>query len=315
MHRVLTAFLTGVLLLMAIPSFSFAYGSYGPQTAYDEKYFYWGSDAEPKNSRNGIDVVVDGTSVSFQSTKATISVDYNLIGDRGIDGFAVLANGVFVDMVDTYYDDTLSPPGYREVYYADFDISTQYIGSHAYFQVLGIHKETNGDSFVVAWSQETPTYSFKPLPVIDRDALEQLETQTGILYAILQKLEQLRADIMGKLDQVKDAVEKIYTVTPQTQAKFDAALAELQEKLPTEQMKDEINEVKDMLDNSANQIRNTPQELKFGQINWMGAVTTPAVDFTEVAAQVEKLRRILQIALWCEFFYFIIMYLRPRLTV
>src|SRR5690606_30933732 len=99
-------------------------------------------------------------------------------------------------------------------------------------------------------------YLFKPLPVIDREAI-------GILNAILAKLQELKDALTGKLDQLKASIEKIYTVTPETQTKFDNALDQLQSKVPTEQLKDEFNTVKDLMDNSATTISNTQQENTF----------------------------------------------------
>lgn len=292
------------------------YGSYGPQTSYDEKYFYWGSDEEPKYARNGIDVSVDGTSVSFQSVKATISVDYNLISDRGIDGFAVLANGVFVDMVDTYYDNSLVPPGYREVYYADFDISDQYIGSDVYFQVLGIHKELNGDSFVVAWSQESPTFTFKPLPVIDREAITVLWAIWAKLGEILAKLEELKVSLEGKLDQIKKAIEDIYTPSPAAEARLEAAIDNFMEKLPMSEMTENIEEMSESMEESLNQLKEPNSELTLGgEFEFIPGVPETKVHFLDLTKWkdwVEIFRTIMTATLWVSFFHHLLYKLTPK---
>ncbi|MDO3682090.1 hypothetical protein [Paenibacillus ehimensis] len=314
--------LLGVVLLLALPSFTSAAAipEFGPQAYEVKKYYYWGDSNFGEKVRQGLDLSVDPSSISYQSVKATLTMDYNIIMDRKITKFVVLANGVKVDEVEPYFDRSLNPPVFKEFYYLDINVSDQYIGSDVYFQILGLRQDgalgsSSVNEFVVAWSQETPTFRLKPLPVTDSDTHGLINESNILLDKILAKLEQLRMDMMMKLDQVQKAVEDIYTVKPQTQQKFDAALNNFKNMLPPEQIKREMQQVKDMLDDSAKQIEGTKQELKFGQITWMGAVTTPAIDLTEVADQVEKLRNILKIALWCEFFYCVILILRPRFTV
>lgn len=324
--RYIRVLILGVTLIVALSSFvspgvaaAAAYPSFGPQTYDVHKYYYFGDATYGEKTRQGIDVSVDPASVSYQSVKATVTMDYNIIDDRKITKFIVLANGVNVDEFEPYFDTSLQPPVYKEYYYLDVNVSDQYIGSDVYFQVVGLHEEKNFNNsknvFVVAWSQETPTVRLKPLPVTDNDTHDLISTSNGLLADILAKLDDLKMMLSAKLDQLTKAVEDIYTVKPQTQAKFDAALQNFQNNLPTEQMKNEMDKVKDMLDDSADKINNTPSELQFGQINWMGKVTTAAVDFTQVEKQVELLRRIMQITLWAEFFYCIILILRPRFTV
>lgn len=320
MKRKVASILLGVALL-ALPSFvSAAAGpNFGPQTYQVHKYYYFGDQTYNEKSRQGIDISVDQTSISYQSVKATVTMDHNIINDRQITRFIVLVNGINVDEFEPYFDRTLNPPTHKEYYYLDVNVSNQYIGSNAYFQIVALSErkyfEGSDNVFVVGWSQESPTIRLKPLPVTDSDTHGLINESNILLDKILAKLEQLRMDMMMKLDQVQKAVEDIYTVKPQTQAKFDQAMNNFKNQLPPEQIKRELEQMKDMLDNSAKQIEGTKQELKFGQITWMGAVTTPAIDLTEVADHVEKLRNILKIALWCEFFYAVILILRPRFTV
>jgi hypothetical protein len=310
MKRYVAATVLGIVLIMALSPFAvFAddgFGIYGPQPL-DEKYYYWGSDLEPPYVRNGLTLTLDPTSTSYQSIKAVLTVDHQLIDERDIQYFAILANGVYVDYVEAYFDNSLDPPRYREYYSLDIDISNQYIGSDVYMQALAVHVNPDGSHYVVGWSEQTETIRFKPLPVIDRDAIQ-------VLNAILAKLEQLRADLSSKLDQLNASIREIYEIKPTTQARFDAALANLQTKLPTEQIKDQVNQAADLMDESADRVRNAQQRITFGEINWMGVVTTPLLDFTEFADVLDKLRSLMALLIWCEFFFFVISILTPKLT-
>lgn len=298
----------GMMLIALFPFSAFAsYESFGPQTS-DDKYYYWGSATTPPYVGNGINISLDTTSTSYQSIKATITMDANLINDRDIQLFSVLMNGVNVDFFNVYYDNDLTPPRYREYYTIDIDVTDVYIGSYAYFQILGLSYDSSDQQYVVAWSPQSETVRLKPFPVTDSET-------HGWLQSIYYILQDLKNTLAGKLDQLRAAVEKIYTVTPETQQKFDNAMEELKQALPSEQMKDQFNQVSDMVNGSANQIANTPQETKFGQINWMGAVTTSALNFDDMEEQLGLLRKIMRISLWCEFFYFVILILRPRFTV
>lgn len=321
--RCLIAAISGIVLFLSLSPFSFAaadnFPSYGPQTYQVHKYYYFGDSTYQEKSRQGISISVDASSVSYQSVKATIGLDYNLIMDRGITKFIVLANGVNVDEFEPYYDYTLTPPVYKEYYYLDINVSDQYIGSDVYFQVVALHQDninsSNGNVYVVGWSQETPSVRLKPLPVTDKDTQSRIDETNSLLQQILNKLNELKNALIAKLDQVQDAIERIYRIEPATQARFNAAQQALQDKLPTNQIQDQANQLKDIMDESVNRINNTKQELKFGQINWMGVTTTSLLDFTDFADYIDKIRSIMRVMLWCEFFYFIILILRPILTV
>lgn len=303
------ALIIGVALFLALPfcASADAFPHFGPQPASD-KYFYFGDATYPATTPSGINLSVDDTSVSYQSTKATATLDYQLIDLRNISTFKVLANGIVVDHFEPAR--TEDNTEWRSYYYLDINITDQYIGSYVYFQIVAVNLE-GYDKFVVAWSNVTPTYSFKAFPVTDKDTHGLIDQSNSLLQSILDKLNDLKASF-------KASIEKIYTVTPETQEKFDSALANLQSKLPTEQMKDQANQLTDLMDESNNMINSANQEVKFGRISWMsqyGGPTTDALDFTDVMDDVSKLRRILQIILWCEFFYGILLILRPKLTI
>jgi hypothetical protein len=85
--------------------------------------------------------------------------------------------------------------------------------------------------------------------------------------------------------------------------------------MPTEMIKNDISQMSNLMTDSADQIDNTTSDLTFGEITWMGVITTPVIDLRPFEDSLAILRRIMQISLWCEFFYFIVLILRPRLTV
>lgn len=323
------AIVTGVAVLGLQPFVVNAnsYPYFGPQSLSDD-YLQWGNDQYPKNERHGITFNLDITSTSFQSILGSITLEYvpgsNLINQREITQFLVVGNGRIIDMFEPSWD--TETDNWRTFYPLRIAMEDWNIGSSVALQVVAItHQEQspiNADfdnAYVVAWSDKKAEIQLKPLPVIDRDAITVLE-------AILAKLEQMRSDITGKIDQMRvelsgklsqidKSVKDIYEVPPATQARFDAALANLQAKLPTEQLKQQSEQMANIIKNSEDRINRTPQPLKFGEINWFGLVTTPIVDFTDFEEQIKMLRKILQVALWCEFFYFVVLILRPKLTV
>ena len=306
--------ITGVLLLAASFFISVAsaadYPSFGPQPFDINKYYYFGNTIYPAESRQGLSIQLDPTSVSYQSIKATVTLDYNLIMDRQITMFHVLANGVLVDSFEPYFDTDLSPPLYREFYYIDINVSDQYIGSDNYFQVVGVkegkHFDGSNNDYVVAWSELTETIHFKDLPTTDAD------THT-LLQAILDMLQDLKNSLEGKLDQLKQAIENIYEIKPETQQRFDNASAALQAKLPSQQISNEMQTVSNLMDQSKSIIDNGPKDLQFAKVNMYG-MEFYFIDFTEVRDQVDKIRNLMKLILWCEFFIFVIRLLVPKLT-
>lgn len=318
MKRLLVAIMIGVsvLGLMPLSVYASGYPMFGPQSPEDD-YLYFGDDTYPRQQQHGITFTVNESSMSFQSVIASVTLEYvpgsTLIDQRQISYFYVLANNRIVDTFEPVRDSETGK--WRNNYQLRIAMEDWNIGSIVNLQVVAVSpRERSTDwvdydnHYVVAWSGVNGPYQLKSLPVIDREALTVLE-------AILAKLEQLRSTLSAQLAQIDQSIKKIYEVTPQTQSKFDAALSNLQSKLPTEQVKNEAEQVQKIIEDSANRIKNTPQKIKFGEINWMGVVTTPALDFTTFEEQLKLIRKILAITLWCEFFYFVILVLRPRLTV
>lgn len=307
----LGVFLVLSLSLFPLSVFADTYERFGPQPQDDDKYLYFGSADTPKTVRNGLSLVVDATSISYQSVKASLSVDYELIQNRNIAGFLITANGVVVDKVEAYFDNSLDDPTYSEVYYLDLDISNAYIGSDVYFQAVGIQQVSSSTQYVVAWSQETPTYRFKPFPVIDREAI-------GVLEGILQKLDQLQKSLENKMDRMTKAVEAIYTPSPETHAEFNRSLDQLMDKMPMKDLADQVSEINDTLERSKDQLTSTESsDLKFGGkfrlIPELAESEVSFLDLSEYRDQVILFRTVLEAMLWIYFFHMIMNRFTPRL--
>lgn len=315
MVRKLLASVSGMLLVAASLFISVAaaedYPYFGPQPFDVNKYYYFGDATYPATQAQGLSLILDPTSVSYQSIKGTLSMDWNIIQERQITKFHILANGVMVDSVEPYFDRAIDPPVYQEYYYLDINVSDQYIGSENYFQVVGVKEGKHFDGgtendYVVAWSNITPTVRFKPLPTTDEDT-------HGLLAAILEKLEEMKNELTGKLDQLKQAVENIYEVKPETQQRFDASLAALQNALPSQQVADQVDQISDVMDESRALIENGPKDMQFAKINTFG-IEFYLIDFSGLEEHVGKIRNVLRLVLWCEFFIFVIRLLVPKLT-
>lgn len=311
--------MVGVMSFMALPSFIFANPYFGPQGLEDD--FLWFGNADyPISTTQGINLDVDYTSVSHQSVIALVTFDDGYIDERQITRFYITANGRIVDFFDPAWD--IEREKWKRSYNLRIALADWNTGSRISLRIVAVTDQevspidpTITNKYVVGWSNQPEPFLLKDLPVVDKEAIGVLEAIYAKLSEMLALLEKLRLELLAQLKQIEDAIKKIYEVSPQTQAKFDAALAELQGKLPTEQIKDQAEQIQREVENSANRINNMDQALKFGEINWMGIVVTPALDLRPYTEQVELLRKILQVTLWCEFFYFVILVLRPRLTV
>lgn len=324
MKKVLQIIILIGVMLTALPlSVSAdAYPYFGPQGLDDD--FLWFGDADyPRAESQGITLNVDLTSTSFQSIIGQVTFDKGYIEERQITRFFIMANDRVVDSFDPAWDESIK--AYKRSYPLRIRLESWNTGSFVNLQVVAVHDgevspidPNYNNLYVVGWSNKPPGFLLKDMPVYDEAAVSWLE-------AIYKKLDEMKASIEGKLDklhamiegklgEIDKSIKKIYEVKPETQAAFDAALAELQAKLPTEQMKEEANEMQKVIDDSANRIKNAPQVVKYGQLHWM-FFTTSALDFTDFMDEITTLRRVLQIILWCEFFYAVILVLRPRLTV
>ncbi|MEW9702925.1 hypothetical protein [Paenibacillus sp. SI8] len=309
--------ITVLSLFLHTVAYAADYPSFGPQTYQNHKYYYFGDGTYSKTSRQGIDISVDGSSVSYQSVKATVTMDWNLIMDRGITKFVVLANGVNVDEFEPYFDYSVSPPVYKEYYYLDINVSDQYIGSDVYFQVVALHQDnintTNGNVWTVGWSQESPTFRLKPLPVTDSDT-------HGWLQAIYELLEQIKA----KLEEIKTLIENLFTPSPQAEQRLDNAINNLLEKMPMQKMAEQMDETNEELQRTLSQLEQPHSRLTLGgkihflydeNGNSIDGEGYDFIDLTEYREQVRTFRIIEEAAIWVFFIYGLIRMLTPKATV
>ncbi|NOU81541.1 hypothetical protein GC101_22010 [Paenibacillus sp. LMG 31459] len=328
------------VMLTALPlsasAASTAYPFFGPQGA-DDDFVWFGDTTYPYTSEEGILLTVDETSISFQSVIANVRFDEDYISSRKVTRFYITANNRIVDWFDPARDPVTGND--KRSYDIRIRFDSWNTGSFVNLRVVAISDgEVQGPGsnlgsthrYVVGWSNQPGGFILKDMPVYDevavtwlqaifnklKDLMMSMEMRLDAMSQMLSnKLDDLQNMLASKLSQINMSIREIYEVKPETQAKFDSAMAELQAKLPTEQMKDQVNEVQKVIEDSSNRINNTTQVVKYGEIHWMGVVVTPAVDFTLYMDEIKKIRRLLQIILWCEFFYAIILILRPRLTV
>lgn len=304
-----------VVLSFFLTTTSYAYNSYGPQTSIEDKYLYFGSETEPSGVRNGITITVDPESISFQTVKAMITIDDGLIEERGIDGVYIMANKVVVDKFFIYYDN--AEGAYKRNYYVDLDVDTSKIGSNVYFQAVGVHAEVDPDfgeiQYVVSWSEQTGTYELKPLPVIDRAAIE-------VLYAILAKLESLKAMMEAKLAAIQKAIEDIYTPSPEAEAKLQTSMDNFMDKLPMKEMQEKIDDLNDALQESKDQLSDPDTSSlklggKFRLIPELAESEITFLDLTEYKDQVKLFRTIMEAAFWVYFFYMLLKMITPSTQI
>ncbi|MEI7028340.1 hypothetical protein [Paenibacillus sp. y28] len=315
-HRVKIMIGMGLILALCLSLQTAVFAAtnyYGPQEIVPlyskDKYYVFGDGSQSNKSQNGLTLNVDASSISYQSVKATLTMDYQLIQDRSITKFIILANGVYVDYVTPYWDTDQNV--WSEYYYLDINITDQYIGSDVYFQAVALHTETSGAEYVVAWSQETPTYAFKAFPVTDSDT-------HGLLAAILQKLQEIKDTLSSKLDAVKKAVEDIYTPSPAAEAKMHSSIDNFMDKLPTTEMAKEVSKITDALEDSRKKLNQPGSTMTFGQqfdlVPGEG-IYIYILDLTEWQTEAKLFRTIMQAALWLWFFQALFAWLSPKMGI
>lgn len=287
---------------------------YGPQT--DERYLYFGDDSnceyEPCMSRhesNGLSVTVDEASISHQSIRAVVTMDLELIDHRNIDTFEILLNGNrVVDGFDVYWDNwTLEN---RRYYQVTVTAGTEYTGARMYFQVVGLSDNGQGEMYVVAWSNYTGTYEFKPFPTVDRDAISVLER-------IYQKLNELLNTLSDKLDKLTKAVEDAYKPSEQAKNNLDRAMNNFMDKLPMEDMIDTMTEFTDEMERAKQGLQLPGEKITIGDSFYFipgveASKVDELIDLTEFQEQVLLFRRLMEVMIWLFFFQMIMHMLTPK---
>lgn len=292
------------------------YPLFGPQTLEDD-YLRFGDDDFPKDSKHGLTLYLQESSISFQSIIGSVILDYvpnsTLIDERGITEFYIMANGRIVDFFTPVWDQNTGK--FATNYPLRIKLDDWNIGSLINLQVVAIsHREESNvpgyqNQYVVGWSDRLGPYQLKPLPVIDRDAID-------VLNAILTKLDAMKSSLEGKLQQVQKAVEDIYTPTPAAEQQLQAAMDRLQEKLPMQEIFDKTDEINETLDRSLQKLKQPGERLylggEFEMIPGVAQSKVRFLDLTEWREQVLLFRRICEAAIWVYFFYMLLEKVTPK---
>lgn len=326
MHRMMIGglglFLALSLFLTTTVAAAEDYPYFGPQTPSDD-YLYWGNADYPKTQKHGISLTVLETSISFQSVIASAQLDYvpnsTIVDQRNITKFHVIANGRVVDSFEPSWDQESNK--WRTNYPLRIALEDWNIGSLITLQIVATtHEDTDSldyqPHYVVAWSQAQGPYQLKPLPVIDRDAIEVLESILAKLGQIAAKLDELKMMIEMKMNQLTEAVEKIYTPTPQAESALNAAMDNLTEKLPMTEMLNEIEDMNEVMKDTMAKLKEPGSELALGGdiqlIPMHPEYKYKLLDLTRMKDEVLLFRKIMEAAMWVYFFYMLLEKVTPK---
>lgn len=323
---------TGVVATIALLLFcSTAYADWGSDQPFytslvdidKDKYMYFGNDQHPKSQGyGGITISPDESSKSAQWININVVVPRELFAERGIDKFYMLCNG---KVCDEWYPTMMEYPNgtidFRNFYVVKPTIS-ELIGTAVYFQVVAVHTNRDGDEalqWAVAWSPYSETTVMKPLPVHD-------EINWNVLLAILAKLEQLKNMLESLLQQIKKAIEDIYTPKPETLEAYNQAVSNLEKKLPMMELAKQADNFKKSLEDAKRKLKRPGEDLKLGGkifLVWdydqasgsMVPVSQSEVhflDLTEWREQVLLFRTIMEATIWVFFFYMLFKLITPK---
>lgn len=289
---------------------AYEYPYFGIQPS-DDEYLYFGNDQWPADSRQGITFSVLESSISFQSVIAQVTTEYvagsTFVEDRQVTDFFILANGRIVDFFEPVWDQETGK--WRTSYRLRIAMQDWNVGSIVNLQVVAVTTDSSLRQHVVGWSSIQGPYQLKSLPVIDREALTVLE-------AILAKLSNMSAMLEMKLTQLTKAVEAIYTPTEATEQRFDNAVNSLKEKLPMEQLIEQVDNANKVLEESKKKLQNPGEKIELGGkfcfIPGVQETCYVFMDLTNWKEQLLLFRTIIEAALWVYFFYMIFEKLTPK---
>lgn len=296
--------------ILAIKADAYTYPYFGVQPT-DDEYLYFGNEDFPATSKQGITFSVYESSISFQSVIAQVTTEYvagsTFVEDRQVTEFFVLANGRIVDFFEPAWD--AEAQKWRTSYRLRLAFQDWNIGSIVNLQIVAISTNNALQQHVVGWSDVQGPYQLKSLPVIDREAVTLLES-------ILAKLSNMSAMLEMKLTQLTKAVEDIYTPKPATEARLENAMNELQEKLPMNEMIEQVDEANRVLEESKRKLQSPGERIKIGGdfcfIPGVAESCFPVMDLTDWKEQLLLFRKIAEAALWVYFFYMLMEKLTPK---
>jgi len=305
------------------------YPRYYFSTVYggEVEYIDFGGVEFDRNSKQGFDIIVDYSSVSYQSVLITVIADPGVMEERQVSRFyVILPSGEIVDSFDAIYIDNLGV--WRTYYYRNATLTDDYIGAATRLQVVAVsYDEVNDMEWIVGWTAPTPFIQFKPLPVKDYEANSWLEMIYYKLQQIYDKLLDLYNMLNSKLADLQKAVEDAYKPSEAHKQKLDQSIDRLMDKVPMNQMIDKVNDLNNTLQNKRSQLKQPGSQLKIGEqfyfippeMNYFtgrygvnATIQTHIIDLTEFKEEVEMFRRIMQAALWVFFFHMLLNMLTPR---
>jgi len=304
-------------LFFSIVSPAFAYYK-GPIDLREDGYIRFGDEENPRHEPNGINIMVDESSISHTLVNIAVSFWPGLIEQRRIDKFLLVANG---KIVEEFWPQKYTDPETGEYKDSGFYVVKpsipELIGTRSYFQVVAV--QIQGDAqYAVAWSNTTPEIQMDDLPVKDREAI-------SVLYAILEKLKEildklsqmlpLLQEMKNLLEKISKQIETMFTPTPAAAARLEEAAKNLFEKTPIDDIQKEMDKTKDMFTNTPT---NKPlSELTFGEKrDWFGTGRSHyLIDLTDWKEYLKVMRALMDAAVWVLFFLFLIRYLQPKLDI
>lgn len=295
----------------------------------DDDYIRFGDSNYPPDSEQGITIQVDEQSISSQWVDIYFEMCCNQILERSVDKFLILANGKIVhhmypQIVDDGTGNVVPATGYRVK-----PSIPEMIGGLVSFQIVAVDESEHGD-VAVGWSVIDGPYQFDPLPVDDDETQNLL---TDILYklmdfrddtiqrldTIINRLASLESLLSSKLDALKQAIEKIYTPSQQAKDNFDRSLENLLDKMPMNEMTDQIQDFNNALEDSKNRLDQPMSKLEFGgEFEFIpGDPRTRVVfmDLTPWKDQVKLFRDLMEATLWVYFIYMLMKMLTPKLRL
>lgn len=308
----LKAFIFALSFFFLLTSNVFAY--YQSPIDYDDNYIRFGDSENPNFEANGITLFVDESSISAQWINLTFQLDSSdMIAERSIDKFYVLANGKIVEEVMVQFvDDEWTGETVPSSWYLVKPSIPELIGTYVYFQIVAVEEVSENLHYAVAWSPQSSTYRMDPLPVNDAEAI-------GVLEAIYSKLSELKTMLESKLDNLAKEIEKLWKPTEETKSRFDQSVQSFMEKTPMTQTFLKISDMTESLQQSMNQVQSPAQ---IGDTLTLGGTfefilgvpesRVHLLDLTPFIDQVILFRKIMVATFWVYFFHMIVNYITPK---
>ncbi|MGL4338705.1 MAG: hypothetical protein ACRCST_17595, partial [Turicibacter sp.] len=293
----------------------------GGESIFDvpnDRYLYWGTEENPPREQNGIEITIQKPSTSHSMVDIVVKVDWDAMQGIDIDKFYLLANNKIVDEFYPRYDTDSNGKLVMSGYYSIKPMNSVFIGSSINFQVVAVNIDDNpsdiwGQKDIytqkgVLWSQVDGPHTFKPLPVTDKETHSLLED----ILALLRKMLTEIADLLKKLSK---QIETLFTPSEKAKKELEDALKDFADKLPMNQIKDQLDDMKDVMENTP--LKPPGSDLIFGDSKdyFQIGIEFHLWDFTLMKEYIKPFRDLMVAFMWLGFFNFLIAWLLPRLDL